>query len=188
MIPPETKTLFQNVVTHEMFEMDRMLAGVQEAALENAASWGRPNGMALVLLTQNATNSLKTRAQFILGQLLRCLAACHVPLDTETVTEALQLLRDAIQAQANDVGVRLFQNPFFSFGGFEQARRHFQAQYDQEGPRLIDRLSTELAQTCCGGFTGLVITRCSQSHFSWSCRTRSNGRREPSYGPPARQC
>jgi hypothetical protein len=108
-----------------MFEMDRMLAGVQEAALENAASqgWAQPNGMALVLLTQNATNSLKTRAQFILGQLLRCLAACHVPLDTETVTEALQLLRDAIQTQASDVGVQLFQKPVFSFGGLEQARR-----------------------------------------------------------------
>jgi hypothetical protein len=144
MIPPETKTLFQNVVTHEMFEMDRMLAGVQEAALENAASWGRPNGMVLVLLTQNATNSLKTRAQFILGQLLRCLAACHVPLDTETVTEALQLLRDAIQTQASDVGVQLFQKPVFSFGDLDQARRQFQAKYDQEGPRLIDRLSTEL--------------------------------------------
>jgi hypothetical protein len=143
MIPPETKTLFQNVVTYEMFEMDRMLAG---AALENAASqgWAQPNGMALVVLTQNATNSLKTRAQFILGQLLRCLAACHVPLDTERVTEALQLLRDAIQTQASDVGVQLFQKPVFSFGGSEQARRQFQAKYDQEGPRLIDRLSTEL--------------------------------------------
>jgi hypothetical protein len=145
MIPPETNTLFQNVVTHEMFEMDRMLADVQDAALADAASRGMAqSGIAMHLVTQNATNSLKTRGQFILGQLLRCLAACHVPLDTETVTEALQLLRDTIQTQANDVGVRLFQNPVFSFGGFEQARRHIQAQYDQEGPRLIDRLSTEL--------------------------------------------
>lgn len=115
MIPPETKTFFQNVVTHEMFEMDRMLAGVQEAALENAASqgWAQPNGMALVHLTQNATNSLKTRAQFILGQLLRCLAACHVPLDTETVTEALQLLRDAIQTQASDGESSFSKSRFF---------------------------------------------------------------------------
>jgi len=145
MIPSETKNLFQNIVTHEMFEMDRMLERVQDASISNMASRGMAQSSNMMhLLTQNATNSLKTRAQFILGQLLRCLAACHVPLETATVTEALGLLRDAIQTEARNVGARLFQYPGFASASFEHAKRQLQAQYDQEGPRLIDRLSTEL--------------------------------------------
>jgi hypothetical protein len=145
MINSETKTLFQNIVTNKMFEMDRILEGVQQASFRKMASQGlTQSGNEMHLVTQNATNSLKTRAQFILRQLLHCLAVGHVQLDTETVTEALWLLQDAIQTQANNVGARLFQYPVFSSTGFEQAKRQLQAQYAQEGPRLIDRLSTKL--------------------------------------------
>ncbi len=145
MIPSETKNLFQSIITDEMIEIDLMLDSVQQADLANLASRGlAQSGNAMHLVTQNATNSLKTRAQFILGQLLRCLAACHVPLDSETVAEALSLLRDAIQMQASNVGSRLFQNPVFFPGSFEQAKRQLEAQYAQVGPRLIGRLSTEL--------------------------------------------
>lgn len=147
MLPPEPKNLFQNIVTHEMFEMDRILDGIQQAALRNMASRGLgQSGNAMMLLTENATNSLKTRAQFIFDQLLRCLAAHHVPLDTETVTEALSLLREKIQMEADNVGRRLFQSPPFAsaVGVLEKAKQKLQAQYVQEGPRLIDRLNTEL--------------------------------------------
>lgn len=145
MIPSETKNLFQNIVTHEMFEMDRMLERVHGASISNMASPGlAQSGNMMQLLTDNATNSLKSRAQFILGQLLRCLAACHVPLDTETVAEALGLLRHAIQTEASNVGARLFQYPVFVSASFELAKRQLQDQYAQEGPRLISRLSTEL--------------------------------------------
>lgn len=145
MIPSETKTLFQSIITHEMFEMDRMLAQVQDAAMANLASRGlAQSGPAISVTTQNATNSLKTRAQFILGQLLRCLAACHVPLDTETVKEALILLGDTIQMEADNVARRLYQSPVFALPGMDQAKHQLQVQYAQEGPRLIDRLSTEL--------------------------------------------
>ncbi|ACB97333.1 hypothetical protein [Beijerinckia indica] len=145
MVTPEAMNLFHDIITHEMFEMNRILEEVQQVTLSNLASRGlTQSGPAMQLVIQNATNSLKTRAQFILGQLLRCLASFHVPLDKETITEALSLLRDTIEMQADDIGRRVYQYPVFSIRGLEQAKHQLQAQYAQEGPRLIDRLSAEL--------------------------------------------
>jgi hypothetical protein len=146
MIPNEAKNQFQDIITHEMFEMERALAGVLAATHSNMISRGLgTSGPAMQALTQDATNSLKARAQFILGQLLRCLAAHHVTLTAETLTEASTLLRDAIQTQAQMVRGRLFGNPVFTTQGLgPAARQQLQAQYDQEGPRLIGRLTTEL--------------------------------------------
>ena len=146
MIPNEAKSQFQDIITHEMFEMERALAGVLAATQSNMISRGLgTSGPAMQALTQDATNSLKARAQFILGQLLRCLATHHVTLTAETLTEASTLLRDAIQTQAQMVRGRLFGNPVFTTQGLgPAARQQLQAQYDQEGPRLIGRLTTEL--------------------------------------------
>lgn len=145
MIPNEAKNQFQDIITHEMFEMDRTLGVVLDATYANACSRGLSvSGPAMLGLTQDATNSLKARAQYILGQLLRCLTAHHVALSGETVTEALALLREAIQREAQTVRRRLFGHPVFTMPGFEQVMRQLQAEYDQEGPRLIARLSTEL--------------------------------------------
>jgi hypothetical protein len=145
MIPNEAKSQFQDIITHEMFEMERALAGVLAATHSNMISRGLgTSGPAMQALTQEATNSLKARAQFILGQLLRCLTAHHVALTAETLTEASTLLRDAIQTQAQMVRGRLFGNPVFATQGLGPARQQLQAQYDQEGPRLIGRLTTEL--------------------------------------------
>jgi hypothetical protein len=129
-----------------MFEMERALAGVLAATHSNMISRGLgTSGPAMQVLTQDATNSLKARAQFILGQLLRCLTAHHVALTSETLTEASTLLRDAIQTQAQMVRGRLFGNPLFATqGALASARQQLQEQYDQEGPRLIGRLTTEL--------------------------------------------
>ena len=145
MIPNEAKNQFQDIITHEMFEMDRALAGTLAATHSTMISRGLgQSGPAMQLLTQDATNSLKARAQLILGQLLRCLTAHHVPLTPEAVTEASTLLREAIHTQAQLVRSRLFGNPVFATRGVEQARQQLQTQYDQEGPRLIARLGTEL--------------------------------------------
>ena len=109
MIPQEAKSQFQDIITHEMFEMERMLADVLAASHSSMIARGLgQSGPAMQLLTQDAANSLKARAQFILGQLLRCLAAHQVPLTVETVTEALTLLRAAIETQAQMVRGRLF--------------------------------------------------------------------------------
>lgn len=144
MIPNEVKSQFQDIITHEMFEMERALAGVLAATHSNMILRGLgTSGPAMQALTQDATNSLKARAQFILGQLLRCLTAHHVTLTAETLTEASTLLRDAIQTQAQMVRGRLFGNPVFT-QDLGPARQQLQAQYDQEGPRLIGRLTTEL--------------------------------------------
>jgi hypothetical protein len=63
MINSETKTLFRNIVAHKMFEMDRILEGVQQASFRKMASQGlTQSGNEMHLVTQNATNSLKTRA------------------------------------------------------------------------------------------------------------------------------
>ena len=145
MIPNEAKNQFQEIITNEMFEMDRALGGVMAATQSNASSRGAgTSGPAMQALTQDATNSLKARAQFILGQLLRCLAVHHVVMTPDTLAEASTLLRDAIQTQAQLVRGRLFGNGVFSIQSLAAARQQLQAQYDQEGPRLVGRLTTEL--------------------------------------------
>ncbi len=145
MIPSEAKSLFQNIIVHEMFEMDRTLDSTQQAALRSMASRGLgQSGNAMRHLTENATNSLKARAQFILGQLLRCMATHGVKLDAEALTEARALLGDAISLQATAIRDRLFEQQIFVSETAEQAKRQMQAAFDQEGPRLIDRLSAEL--------------------------------------------
>jgi hypothetical protein len=145
VIPHEAKSQFQDIMTHEMFEMDRTLASVLAATHSIMISRGvGTSGAAMQTLIQDATNSLKARAQFILGQLLRCLTAHRVVLSSETLTEASTLLRDAIQTQAQMVRGRLFGNPVFATQGLGPTRQQLQAQYDQEGPRLIGRLTTEL--------------------------------------------
>jgi hypothetical protein len=113
MIPNEAKNQLQDIITHEMFEMERALTGVLAATHSNMISRGLgTSGPAMQALTQDATNSLKARAQFILGQLLRCLATHHVTLTAETLTEASTLLRDAIQTQAQMVRGRRLETPF----------------------------------------------------------------------------
>jgi hypothetical protein len=72
------------------------------------------------------------------------LTSHHVALTAETLAEASTLLRDAIQTEAQMVRGRLFGNPIFHVQGLERARQQIQAQYDQEGPRLIAWLSNEL--------------------------------------------
>jgi hypothetical protein len=114
MINSEAKTLFQNIVTNKMFEMDRILEGVQQASFRKMASQGlTQSGNEMHLVTQNATNSLKTRAQFILRQLLHCLAVGHVQLDTETVTEAFM----APTGRDTDAGEQR-GSPAFPISGF----------------------------------------------------------------------
>ena len=145
MIPNEAKQQFQEIITHEMFEMNRTFGAVLGATHASMIARGLgQSGPAMQALAQDAINSLKARAQFILGQLLRCLTAHHVELTAETVAEASTLLRDAIQTEAQMVRGRLFGNPIFHVPGLERARQQIQAQYDQEGPRLIARLSNEL--------------------------------------------
>ena len=64
MIPNEAKSQFQDIITHEMFEMERALAGVLAATHSNMISRGLgTSGPAMQVLTQDATNSLKARAQ-----------------------------------------------------------------------------------------------------------------------------
>lgn len=146
MIPNEVKGQFHEIITHEMFEMNRTLAGVLDAT--HASMIGRglgQSGPAMQALAQDAINSLKARAQLILGQLLRCLTAHRVALTDDTVAEASMLLGDAIQAEAQMVRGRLFGNPLFHMHGpLELATRQIQSAYDQEGPRLITRLTVEL--------------------------------------------
>lgn len=145
MIPVEAKNQFEQIVTHEMFEMNRALEVVSGATFARATARGLGgSGVILVDLTQDATNSLKTRGQFILGQLLRCLAAHHVTLNAETLTEAVALLCTAIERQAQELMIKLFQRPPFHVRGLEQAKQLLETQFGQEGPRLIGRLTTEL--------------------------------------------
>ena len=104
----------------------------------------RQSSITMQVLTQDATNSLRARAQFCLGQLLRCLTVHRVSLNPETLTEATAILKDTIETEAQMVRGRLFQSAAFAWAGAETARQQLQIQFDQEGPRLITRLTTEL--------------------------------------------
>lgn len=145
MIPDEVRNQFNEIISHEMFEMNRSMAASFSATELRAAAQGTGlSGRTLVLLAEDAVNSLKARSQFILGQLLRCLAAHHVPLTEEAVAEASMVLRDTINAEGQLVRSHLFARGVFHAPGMEAARRQIEVQLGQEGPRLITRLATEL--------------------------------------------
>jgi acyl dehydratase len=145
MIPHEAGRQFEEIIAHEMLEMDRALAAVSAAAHSKFIAHGRGiSGAAMHALVQEAANSLKSRAQFILGQLLRCLAAHRVTLAGETLDEAAALLGAAIETQAQMVRGRLLQNAVFARPELRMARRELEEEYDREAPRLIRRLTNEL--------------------------------------------
>src|SRR5262249_54540819 len=112
MIANEAKNDFYQIITHEMLDMDRALADTIGATYARQIQRGMgQSGQAVWLLRQDATNSLKARGQFILGQLLRCLTAYHVVLNEENVAEATALLRGTIETQAQHVRQKLFGHP-----------------------------------------------------------------------------
>jgi hypothetical protein len=147
MIPPEAQNQFNDIIVHEMFEMQRSM-GARMAATqaEQAARGTGQSGIAMHLLGQDAINSLKARSQFILGQLLRVLTAHRVSLTEENLSEAAQLLRGKIEAEAQMVRSHTFSLGTFNCQGqvLGPARRQVQVEFDQEAPRLIARLTTEL--------------------------------------------
>jgi hypothetical protein len=145
MVPHEAKNDFNEIIGIEMFEMNRTLSGAMAATQSRLIAKGLgTSGPAMQLLVEDATNSLKARAQYILGQLLRCLAAHQVRLDETTLPEAIALLRDTIDVQSQVIRSKLFGFPVFQTNGLEGARHQLEAQYAQESPRLIKRLTTEL--------------------------------------------
>ena len=109
MIPHEARNQFNEIIWHEMFEMQRILGATTDATQSEQAARGMgQSGVAMQLLAKDAVNSLKARSQFILGQLLRCLTAYRVPLSNENLTEAAQLLRDRIEAEAQMIRSHVF--------------------------------------------------------------------------------
>lgn len=144
MIPDEAKNIFNDIVTNEMFEMDRQLAAVMGATQNRMAANGTlRSSMAALSLAQDATNSLKARGQLILSQLIRCLAVYNVTWDDVVVREASDLLRESIQIQAQVIRLRLFSTAPFG-QNLPALRQQVEAQYAQEGPRLTNRLTNEL--------------------------------------------
>jgi len=145
MIPYEAKNQFQDIITNEMVEMRRKLARALQATERSMFSRGLgQSGNAMLALAEHATNSLKARAHYIFDQLQRCLSSHHVALSPEVLTEALTLLRTAIEDQAQLVEGQLFESPSFCSVDYGLAKQRLQSQYRDEGPRLIARLSTEL--------------------------------------------
>jgi len=96
------------------------------------------------MLEQDAVNSLKAKAQVILSQLIRCCGAYNVIWDEGTMRDAASMLKDGIEAEAQVVGSRLFSTAVFGQQALLNAKHQVMAQFGQEGPRLISRLTTEL--------------------------------------------
>lgn len=114
MIPQSATAHFGQIVRDEMFEMDRQLAQAFSSTVTMAIkSGGLHSGRTLVGLHRDSTNSLQARGQVVLSQLLRCLAAHHVPMDTETVAEAMALLKQETETQVRVVRDQLFGIPLF---------------------------------------------------------------------------
>lgn len=144
-IPSEAAAQFQEIVRHEMFDMDRSLARSFDTTVAKMTPRGLGlSGNLMSALTEEATNSLKARGHFILGQLLRCLAAHGVELTDEVVVDAIKLLKNEVDDQFQFVGRRLWMNGVFNASGLVQAKQALETQYGQEGPRLVARLSIEL--------------------------------------------
>ena len=126
--------------------MDRSLVATMDATQSQAAAQGMgASGPLMQSLKNNAVNSLKARSHFILGQLLRCLTAHRVPLTDENLIEATTLLRETIETQGYAIRSRLFSLGAFTVQwGVNPARQQLQAEFDQEAPRIIARLTTGL--------------------------------------------
>jgi hypothetical protein len=144
MIPPEAKKHFEGVRHHEMFEMQKALGRLLDARKAEMAVRGMGmSGTLLFMLTEEATNSLKARGRFLLGNLLRCLSAHGVELTAKTVAEGAALLKDAIEGEIVVIRSFLFGQSAFASPGSQAAKRQLEIQFAQEGPRMTDRLVTE---------------------------------------------
>jgi len=141
MISVEAKNHFQILVNHEMVDMDQKLAAAFAATQAKMAVSAGISSTTLPLLIQEATNSLKVRAQFILQQLLRCLSAHGVSLTGDTLDEGKVLLRETMQIQVQMVRGRLFLMPIFAH--FDQARLQLPSNFDFDATRLVYRLTAE---------------------------------------------
>lgn len=145
MIPHEAKNDFDGILSIEMFEMDRQLSAAFLATSGRLTMAGHTISSAMALsLTQDASNSLKARAQMIYSQLIRCLGAHGVHWDDGVLQEATNLLRENITIQGQQVRSRLGSFPVFA----QLQNRHMTQQADielaQEPQRQINRLSIEL--------------------------------------------
>jgi hypothetical protein len=148
LIPEEVKNHFFKVVEHEMVDMDRALDEKMTATTGRASMAGMlHSGNLMVQLREDARNSLKSRAHYIFGQLLRCLAAHNVALDSKTVSAASSLLEESIKAQSTSLEHTLLSKPGYASGGFSGVSGQLLADFNGEAPRLIDKLRTELELT-----------------------------------------
>lgn len=122
LITEEAKGHFFKVVEHEMFDMDRALDEAMAATTRRAAAVGGAGHSALTVLSlEEARHSLRTRAHYILGQLLRCLAAHNIVLDSATVLAASDLIRESITVQATSLAQKLSARPGYASGPGGQA-------------------------------------------------------------------
>jgi hypothetical protein len=145
MIPNEVKNVFQEIITNEMFEMNRQLAATMDATQASLIARGHSGSGAMVrMLAQDATNSLKARGQIILSQLVRCCGAYSVVWDDPTLRDASVMLRDGIEAESQVIRSRLLSFPIFAQQLLPNARQQVEIEYGQEGPRLTNRLISEL--------------------------------------------
>lgn len=145
MIPNEAKNLLQDILTIEMFEMQRALDESLNATMARLAAAGAlHSGRALLLMAQDGTNSLKSRGWYILGQLLRSLAAYKTPMSPETVTEASRLLNDWIEREAQLITNLVFNKPAFHTATSQGITRELRGRFAQEAQRLTSRLSSEI--------------------------------------------
>jgi hypothetical protein len=145
LIPEEAKNHFFKVVEHEMVDMDRALDQTMAATTGKAAMAGMGHSSNLMVqLREDARNSLKSRAHYIFGQLLRCLAAHNVALDSKTVSAAASLIEKSIMEQSTSLEHKLLKRPGYASGGLNGASGKLLADFNGEAPRLIDKLKTEL--------------------------------------------
>jgi hypothetical protein len=145
MIPPVLQSVLQEILHVEMFDMQRALGKQLEArAVELSRRGVLHSGIALSLIAEDATNSLRSRGHFILGQILRLLAAYHVPMIEEVVSNAVVLLKDKINTEADLIRSIAFNGPKFAQVRDKSILQPIYAQYAQEVQRLTTRLTSEI--------------------------------------------
>lgn len=145
MISQNALERYRELVEIEAVEMDTLLALKLSSTLATAIQHGvGQSGRCMLMLKEDAVNSLKARAQFALGQMLRCLTAHAVPLSDDVVDQAITTVKTTIENQSDSVHRQLFASGAFRSSGLEGAQNQVQMDYLQVAPRLIGKISTEM--------------------------------------------
>ncbi len=145
MIAHEVRKILSESVRREMTDMDSELSEKLAATQSAMAAQGLVHSDAMMqYLTEDASNSLRARAVFILAQFMRH-TSNH--LNADTLSDFSYLLRETVEAQSRAVQNKLFSFPIFAHPDLSEATRQHKFLVERETHSMVARMTAELRIT-----------------------------------------